>query len=562
MIKNNSKIKIIIFLLLILLIPNCSVFALESNGGGGPSPSPSSGGGGCKSGCCGSAAYCSYGLNWTWHISAHFDIYDPTTGTIATYVGDGYDPNTLKDKYFTAGRYVGVDAYEEVKYVINITGVEGHSGVTKGWDTSHACTIPASYSNGEVIPSKIKAKAGSGSGSAPASSGWNPTPKPQLPQCQCVTTGSIPAPSNKTCFNEAYGKAVAALGLNSTNNGIEPMYYAKRLDINDINNTALIDVKETYTSNYEYTPAKVNGQKITGMNSDLLNSISNLTITITIRIKYNVGNACINVKTGLISYKDTCDSEELSVPDIYSRDVTNLNESQKKAYRIGQYFIPLNTKENSDFTYSLKARRKDNEEVCKSYIDHAKDMDEVRNTIMYVNASGNPTAIPANINNKNSAKGLMSKGCYLATTAKFKVKQQFYNENASNKLEGYGFYYRPIDVSNPFPNGLKDSGYWGMEGLYNANENSVTIDKKTYDLDDSFKEETYKANINNPNTIREYNKRADSEGKSYLYMSWDNMKVDGSSGFIDSGYVTRNGKQSYYKLGCGPSNNTWKECDG
>ena len=297
------------------------------------------------------------------------------------------------------------------------------------------------------------------------------------------------------------------------------------------------------------------------MNSNQLNYISDLTINITIRVKYNVGHACLNVKTGFVEYKDKCNSEELSIPDIYSRDVSNLSASEKELYRIGQYFIPLNTKSTDDFTYDLKARRKEPKNACESYIDNAKDMNEVRNTILYINKNGKVTKFPASVTSKATAKTYVSKGCYLATTAHFKVKQQFYNQNAESKLEGYGFFYRPIDISNPFPNGLKESTYWGQKDLYNAESNSVkTKDKKTYDLDDSFKTLSYKALVNNPETIRDYNKRADSEGKSYLYMSWDNMNVDGSSSFINKGYVTRNGTASYYKLGCGPSNSTWEGC--
>ena len=48
--------------------------------------------------------------------------------------------------------------------------------------------------------------------------------------------------------------------------------------------------------------------------------------------------------------------------------------------------------------------------------------------------------------------------------------------------------------------------------------------------------------------------------KNNSYISWENMNANGTSQFINDNYVTRIGKQSFYKLGCGPANANWKEC--
>ena len=153
-----------------------------------------------------------------------------------------------------------------------------------------------------------------------------------------------------------------------------------------------------------------------------------------------------------------------------------------------------------------------------------------------------------------NAKKKVANGCYYSGVASFEVVQKFYNETSSNKLKGYGFFYRPIDVSNPFPNELTNSTYWGKEGLYNSVNNTVTVDGTTTDLDNSFSTVTYTALIKNPDSVRNYN-------KDNLYMSWENMNISGTSQFINnSGYIKRNGTQSFYRLGCGPANSTWIGC--
>ena len=106
-------------------------------------------------------------------------------------------------------------------------------------------------------------------------------------------------------------------------------------------------------------------------------------------------------------------------------------------------------------------------------------------------------------------------------------------------------------------NGLSENSYWN--GLIDTTNNVIKIidsnnTTKKYNLSDSFKEKTYSIYNINANAIREYNHQ-----ERNFYTSWEDMKINGTSNFIDQ-YVTRHSNKDYYKLGCGPANSDWEEC--
>ena len=120
--------------------------------------------------------------------------------------------------------------------------------------------------------------------------------------------------------------------------------------------------------------------------------------------------------------------------------------------------------------------------------------------------------------------------------------------------------------------------YWYK--LYNRNTNATKVtypdgedDKNnSQDLDNSFSKVTYETNSNyNGKTIREYN-HATAKGNegtgngvtgvNRIYSSWSEMNANGSSQFVSGnvGVSRKSNCQSYYKLGCGPSNSNWAQC--
>ena len=124
------------------------------------------------------------------------------------------------------------------------------------------------------------------------------------------------------------------------------------------------------------------------------------------------------------------------------------------------------------------------------------------------------------------------------------LEQQFV-DNGEKKFKGFNFYYKPIDINNPFPNGLSDTSIW-KEWYDNVKDDK----KATPDISKSFDEVTYIAENINATKVRKYT-------KDNPYTSWKNMNLDGTSNFITTeGVVTRETKNKVYKLGCGPLNNT------
>ena len=246
---------------------------------------------------------------------------------------------------------------------------------------------------------------------------------------------------------------------------------------------------------------------------------------------YRPNYICINRKTAIVNYRDKeCNNDEITIADGKSSGID-----------YWKYFVPLDAKNGDSFGISLAYKQEagvKKKEFClalinkypKSYTSYIKDKD------------GNDLSSSAAV-----AKSQVDGGCRLMSEIKIPITQKFYNEkeeNGTKKLNGYAFYYRPIDVNNPFPNGITDeSSYW--YDWYKSN-------KKDPNLADSFKTITYAANNIKTSSIRAYN-------ENNPYTSWQGMKVDGSSEFVKS-YLTSNGKQDFYKLGCGPANKDWEEC--
>lgn len=546
---NNKKyIIILLALLLLTLLSIKQVYAENpSANAGNDIPSNPDGEGGSGPPTAGTVCgICNTSGRWDIRSEIGTDVYD----TDGIFIGSGIEGINRR---MTAGRFAGIDAYEKYtkKITVNVESVCVTTVLTcsRVVATMEQVCIPISITFSLKEGVKIKKRCF-----------WTKTG--EHPESKTVTSGQCgdewPNVEVNSWTSPDPGSLDACLRKSEPKNiqfdEIAPSFTATYYNSNDINEpTAGQNNGGTYTViNEPQIEKKIIGPYFnkTGSNT------GTVTKSLEYKIKYNLINSCVNVKTGLITIrKESCNGDEIAAHVLSPNGNDN----------VGKYFIPLNTKSNDKFKFELNPNSSSaalrEADLC---LDFIRKYSFWRNFIRDKNGKD----FFGVSESEAKAKIKSDKYCKYGIVVSFYVDQEFYNENASNKLEGYGFYYRPIDVSNPFPNGLGNSTYWGQKDetnkiLYSVENNSVTIDNKTYDLDDSFKTVTYTANINNPNAIREYNKRADSEGRSYLYMSWDNMNVDGSSGFINDGYVTRNdGKQSYYKLGCGPSNNTWKECEG
>lgn len=326
---------------------------------------------------------------------------------------------------------------------------------------------------------------------------------------------------------------------------LTPSYIASYKDSNDINAEPSSDkyyTAETVKGNDCDKPVKGKKTGVTGPNGY---SSAN-TLSGSCSVSYDrIGKTCINVKNAKVRYIK--ENEKCEEPDEYT--IT----PDKDGY--WKYFIPLNANSDEDFIFSLNSNteQKALSDICQALIE------KYDNYSRWITDSNGNSFIGKNIS-KNQAKKMVSNGCYFKTTAVIPVKQRFYNELENGKnFKGFNFYYKPIDIENPFPNGLTNTSIW-----YDWNESKV----KDPDISKSYQEVTYIGfTSGNENLIRQYNKMQENE-----YTNWQKMNVNGQSSYINKNeniIDRRVDKDSFYALGCGPINSTsdvnnvfyQKECD-
>lgn len=243
---------------------------------------------------------------------------------------------------------------------------------------------------------------------------------------------------------------------------------------------------------------------------------------------YNREKTCINVKTSDVRY-------------IGKSENCNLTEENEYTIRTAdgrwKYFIPLDANSYDNFSFYTQPLNNGmlSGAQCQNLISNSPS--EYLLLIQPIRGS-----LTGNINND---KQKVANGCYRSNNVIIPIDQRFYNELENGKnFKGFNFYYKPIDIDNPFPNGLTNTSIW-----YDWNESDV----KNPDLSDSYNgTPTYVAYTSgNEYSIRQYNKLEE-------YTSWDNMYVSGISKFIENeNIIQRNvDRDSFYALGCGPKNST------
>ncbi len=200
--------------------------------------------------------------------------------------------------------------------------------------------------------------------------------------------------------------------------------------------------------------------------------------------------------------------------------------------------------------------------ACKIYIENYAVYSDYPNLIRPKTKMAGSETEEYSYNKKKDEEQIdKDNGCYLSTIINFRVQQKFYGEvgeEGKKKLEGYNFYYRPINYSEPFPNGLASDSLWS--GFYNEGDNTVSTklvknSKAIIKLDESFKNITYVADKINVSDIRKYTKKNP-------YTSWNDMNLNGTSNFISDYSITRkkNNIGTVYPLGCGPIASSMKTC--
>ena len=350
------------------------------------------------------------------------------------------------------------------------------------------------------------------------------------PTAETITSGEY----YKKCESDAEAAAEAA--VKGESGATYQLILNNSNDIKNRTDTVTIDgvggcnyVKPTNTCSYEYKPSVV----------------------------------CINVKTAAVHYRTgnstNCNNED---------EIVVKNDGEDSHWH---YFIPLNTKTTDTFSLTLgshgNAARKTKEQ-CLAFIDlyptdYWEWMVKVADNGQF---SGDIATDKATIEEQSPLNE--GYGCKAATNITIGTNQEFYHETSrGTRIEGYELYYRPIDIGNPFPNGISTNSYWNDDIIAYDEENKIikvtykrsdgTVGTKTYDLKQSFRDISYYIYNINADAIR-----ALKNDYNYgYYTSWQSMNRSGKSSFINNNnYVIRNGNQEVYKLGCGPVNGDWEGC--
>lgn len=532
---NKQKIKRIILLSLFsTIIFQIGIINVMAAGGG------SGGSGGSESGGDDSAGHSSaadsrtptygsactsvrYKTQWSWNNRMDIEV------DVKKMDGTKIDEDVFDkiETEFLAGTYVMLRVYE--KRTFNSSSSCSVSAKRQKWN----CT----YYNWEQIGTKCT------NGKLPGGGCRGNKVKPIYDyvkkasgeeSCSCSGTGYDKIEhSFKGWYDVSSEYADSCSGIASSNlviKEINPSYTAVYKDSNDIDEVDTISVEGHKCS-----------EKKQKKNNNIENGIG-LSYSNECTVSYDRNSTvCMNVKTGEVTYID----DGRNCNDLEPKGDYYTIEKDDEGY--WKYFIPLNANSHDDFEFILDSKIKEEDGLmCQNFID--SNPTTYQNLIV---GSKGESFVGTNYS-KTKAKEMVKDGCFFKTTIKIPVVQKFYNEldNGIN-FKGFNFYYKPIDISNPFPNGLTDTSLW-----YDWNEDK----DKEPDIEDSYKQVTYIANTNgNENKIRNYT-------KDNPYTSWKNMNVDGYSYFIkNEGIVEKIDKTSnnkFYKLGCGPWNENPKNDDG
>ena len=255
---------------------------------------------------------------------------------------------------------------------------------------------------------------------------------------------------------------------------------------------------------------------------------------VTKKYYYEMYGSCINVKTGKVRYlskDDKCNDEEYYIA----------KDEENEATRHWHVFTPLNTKTPSGYALTLDGKSKGTKQkgnLCEAIVEKYKENYKYMRYIIPLTGSFT--------RNVTADKKKVLNGCYMQTLVSIPTIQKFYGEEINDAgddstLIGFQFYYRQIDITNPFPNGIANDSYW----------KDWEDNKKDPDIEKSYNNVTYQTDGIDLSYIRDYNDKNN-------YTSWKTMNINGTSPFITSGKIVSRSstinQQSLYNLGCGPTN--------
>ena len=338
----------------------------------------------------------------------------------------------------------------------------------------------------------------------------------------------------KDCLKHAV--KVAKGKANAT--GTSATYSIKVPESNNINKTSITTIQGKVTKEEKFNVSKNTEQK---------------SGTRTVEYEYST-NPCMNVITSEVRY--VSDSKYCNKDN----EILIANETIDGRTH-WHYFTPINTKSSDYITIELTKNTNNNSNNKKSnkeclYVLEKNPIDPLDNNktsyVDLIQKTNDEKLVGDYTGNKSSKDYKYFKNggtCYLTSVIKIPINQKFYQEDEDEDgnitFTGFNFYYRPINIYNPFPNGFSPNSYWKE-----WNDNG----RKDPNMEKSYTVMTYSAININTSIVRNY-KNLITDGKQNTYSSWNNMSSrDGKSNFISTqGVVTRHNTGDYYRIGEGPS---------
>ena len=535
--KTKNKTIILLIVITFFIFPikiyavlgNCHDYTSHMTGGGGSGGNYDDGGGGGGDPNCPGDAIRKVTCNAKYDRNEESmllkeDLYD----TNGHFMGSA---TLLQNKIaLVSGRFVGIDAYEEYKKTVYVT-------------INPVCREGRYETETVCVYHYVECYTQTG---VPINCGYT--------ECYSYTVLRCYPCDVKYSDWENQCRPEAEAVLNEEINKVDkkPSYKAYRQDVNDINEGVSGD-----NPTIEVYPLSEPIVRTSEVEPSAKNS-STVWQSVTVINEYNLTPAWMNPDNGKVKYESPVPKDQVTEAD--KQNYIEVPPTQVARWgttiRAGQYFVPLNAKSTDKLRYYLKpnlSKQKISEAMCNALIDkynRKTDYDEYWGDFL-AQANGEPMSRVAST--AAQAKQIVKRdhGCRMGLYIAFRIKQEMYND----KLTGYNYYYRPIDYSEPFPNGLSTDSFWN--GVYDIKSNKITVknSKKEIDLDDSFAKVTYETNSNyKVNTIRSYN-------SNIKYTDWSKMNANGTSSFISGNYgISRKECQSFYRLGCGPANANWTQC--
>ncbi len=313
--------------------------------------------------------------------------------------------------------------------------------------------------------------------------------------------------------------------------------------------------------------------------------------------EYSPDKVCIDVRTSDVYYDTTDTKNGHAEPP--NKECSNLQTSNSKKDDVKEvpnkitqdeylnqkeveywhYFIPLDTKttsaEGEDIGFFISVTDKKNQpmewDYCISILNYLKDNQSMGlvdyKDILLPIKGGVTVGFSGDYETDYKLFSEGNYGCLFSLKVKFNIKQKFYGEATDNgklKIKGYGFYYKPINVNDPFPNELASDSLW--KNLYSSLNNRVTVkdengNETTLNLIDAFSNITYTTKDVSLDQSLINDLRNDTiNGEKYT--SFKEVYIEnGQSPFVEKYNLRRNVDLSaLYKLGCGPDNLNWEGC--